>query len=56
MKFNEEEILHDAGSISHEVAKALAEKEYEKFHAKQLKNYTSDFDTFLENLPAIAPK
>ena len=56
LKFNEEEILQDAGTISHEVAKALAEKEYEKFHTKQLQNYSSDFDTFLENLPATDTK
>ena len=56
LKFNEEEILQDAGTISHEVAKALAEKEYEKFHTKQLQNYSSDFDAFLENLPATDTK
>jgi hypothetical protein len=31
-------------------------KEYEKFHTKQLQNFTSDFDTFLENITAIDTK
>ena len=47
LQFNEEEILHEHGKISHEVAKALAEKEYEKFHTKELQNYESDFDRLL---------
>jgi hypothetical protein len=49
LQFNEEAILKDHGSISHEVAKVLAEKEYEKFHCEQLQNYTSDFDKLLED-------
>jgi hypothetical protein len=56
LRFNEKEILNDSGSISHEVAKTLAEKEYEKFHKKQLQNFTSDFDTFLENLSTVDTK
>jgi hypothetical protein len=44
LKFNEREILQDNGKISHEVAIALAEKEYEKFRKIQDKNYISDFD------------
>ena len=44
LSFNEEEILNNAGKISHEVAEALALKEYEKFRIEQDKNYISDFD------------
>jgi len=44
LKFSEYEILTDAGSISHDVALALANKEYEIFRKKQEKNYISDFD------------
>lgn len=47
LQFNEEVILTDNGRVSHEVAKALAEKEFEKFHAKQLQDYESDFDKLL---------
>ena len=44
LKFNEREILEDAGNVSHEVAEALALKEYDKFKKVQDKNYISDFD------------
>jgi len=44
LKFSEYEILTNAGSISHEVALALANKEYGIFKKKQDKNYISDFD------------
>lgn len=44
LKFNERDILSDAGKVSHEVARALALKEYEKFKVIQDKNYISDFD------------
>jgi len=44
LKFSEYEILTDAGKISHEVATALAAKEYETFKKIQDKNYISDFD------------
>src|SRR3989339_1227337 len=44
LKFSEYEILTNAGQISHEVAMALANKEYERFKKIQDKNYISDFD------------
>ena len=44
LKFSEYEILTNAGSISHEVALALANKEYKVFKKDQDKNYISDFD------------
>ena len=44
LKFSEYEILTNAGSISHEVAVALAGKEYEAFRKIQDKEYISDFD------------
>jgi len=44
LKFTEYEILTNAGKVSHEVAVALAEDEYEKYRQKQDKNYVSDFD------------
>ena len=50
LKFNGREILENAGTISNEVAKALAYKEYDKFKEKQDKLYNSDFDKFLENI------
>lgn len=44
LKFNEYEILQDAGKVRHDVAIKLAEKEYEKFRVVQDKNFISDFD------------
>lgn len=44
LKFNEYEVLQDAGKVSHDVAVMLAEKEYEKFRVIQDRNFESDFD------------
>jgi len=44
LKFNEYHILNDAGTVSHEVAKKLAEQEYEKYRPVQDQLYESDFD------------
>ncbi|GMQ56597.1 virulence RhuM family protein [Vallitalea sediminicola] len=47
--FNEHEILTNAGSISHEVAKKLAQKEYEKYNKHRIEIHEKDdFDVFLE--------
>lgn len=34
LQFNEYDILNNAGRVSHEIAKALAEQEYERFRVK----------------------
>lgn len=44
LEFNDEEVLHHKGKVSHKVAKELAETEYEKFRIIQDKNLISDFD------------
>jgi len=44
LKYNEQQILANAGEINREVAEALALKEYEKFKEARNKNYISDFD------------
>jgi hypothetical protein len=44
LKFNDYEVLTDAGKVSAEVAKALAIKEYEKFRVIQDQIFESDFD------------
>lgn len=44
LQFNEYQILKDGGKVRHEVAKRLAEKEYEKFRVTQDKNFESDFE------------
>ncbi len=58
LKFNEYDILHHAGAVSAEVAKQLAEKEYEKFRVVQDRNFESDFDRVVKRLKAggKAPK
>ena len=48
LKFSEYEILTNAGKMSHEVAEALALKEYKKYRIEQDKNYISDFDRELK--------
>ena len=50
LQFNEYKILKDAGNISHEVAKKLAEKEYDKFRVIQDNNFESDFDKEVKNI------
>ena len=50
LKFNEHDILVNAGKISHEVAVALVEGEYEKYRKIQDKNYISDFDREMKKL------
>ena len=50
LKFSEYEILTNTGSISHEVALALAGKEYEIFKKVQDKNYISDFDKEIKRI------
>ena len=48
LKYNRQEILKDAGKISHIDAMAKAENEYEKFRIKQDKEYISNFDKAME--------
>ncbi|MCC7402620.1 MAG: virulence RhuM family protein [Chitinophagaceae bacterium] len=50
LQFNEYKILKDAGKVSHEIAKKLAEKEYEKFRVVQDKTFESDFDKQVKSL------
>lgn len=44
LQLNERDILQNAGKVSHEVALALVEKEYEQFHQQVVTGKTSDFD------------
>ena len=48
LTFNEYEILSNAGRISSEIAKQLAESEYVKYWGEQDKIYESDFDKELK--------
>lgn len=50
LKFNDYEILTDAGRVSAEVAKALALSEYEKYRVIQDQIFESDFDKVIKNI------
>lgn len=47
LQFNEEDILSNKGTVTAEIAKSFAEKEYDKFHVIQDNVYQSDFDRLL---------
>ena len=54
LTLNERAILNHAGKISHEMAKQLAETEYEKFHRQQINQADQagcDFDKAVSQLP-----
>ena len=53
LQFNEEDILHNKGKVTHEIAKAFAESEYDKYRAILDTTYKSDFDLFLEQAESI---
>lgn len=50
LQFNEQAILKDAGKVSHEVALALADKEFEKYCIVQDKLIESDFDKEIKKI------
>jgi hypothetical protein len=50
LQFNEQDILQNAGQVSHDVAIALAEKEYEIYHKERVINFESDFDKQIKNI------
>ena len=52
LQFNEYEILTNAGKVSHEVAKRLAEEEYTKFGVIQDRDYESDFERAAKKITA----
>jgi hypothetical protein len=44
LKFNEYNVLKNAGKFSHDVAKELAEQQYESFRIIQDRSFESDFE------------
>jgi hypothetical protein len=50
LHFNEYEVLADAGRVSHEVARQLAETEYEAFRVVQDRDYIGDFEREAQRL------
>lgn len=52
LQFNEEDILHNKGKVSAEIAKSFAESEFEKYRPIQDRLYRSDFDKLVEAIEA----
>ena len=50
LKFNEEDVLQDKGKVTHEIAKAFDEGEYDKFRVIRDATYKSDFDMLMETM------
>ena len=48
LRFNDYAVLDNAGKIKADVAKALADKEYEHFRVLQDKTHVSDFDRLIQ--------
>jgi len=47
LQFNERDILQDSGKVTHEIAKAFAESEFEKYRVLRDRAYESDFDRLI---------
>lgn len=56
LQFNEEAVLKHAGKVSHEVAVALAEQEFEKYSIAQDKLFESDFDKVVKKISTSKKK
>lgn len=54
LKLNDEVIGDGIGKISHEIAKAFAESEFEKYRVLQDKTYQSDFDKLVEKTETLS--
>ena len=50
LQFNEYEVLTNAGSVSHEVAKQLAEAQYARYRVGQDRAFESDFEREIKRL------
>jgi len=48
--FNEYEVLTNAGSVSAEVAKQLAEEQYVTFRVQQDRSFESDFEKEIKRI------
>ena len=50
LQFNEYEVLANAGKVSSEVAKRLAEEQYDKFRVRQDREFESDFEAEVKRI------
>lgn len=56
LQFNDYNVLKNAGAISHDIAKKLAEEQFEKFRVDQDRLYESDFDNLTKKLSDLQSK
>jgi hypothetical protein len=56
LQFNEEAVLNNTGKVTHEVALALAENEFEKYRIIQDKQLESDFDKVIKAIDSSTKK
>ena len=56
LQFNDYNTLKNAGTVSHEVAKKLAEDQYEQYRILQDQVFESDFDKMAKRLPGVGDK
>ncbi|HEV2478326.1 MAG TPA: virulence RhuM family protein [Puia sp.] len=50
LQFNEYAVLKDAGRVTAEIARKLAEQQYDQYRILQDRNYVSDFDEAIKDL------
>lgn len=56
LQFNDYNTLKNAGTISHEIAKKIAEEQYEQYRILQDQAFESDFDKMAKRLPGSGDK
>ncbi|GHV70922.1 hypothetical protein AGMMS49928_20590 [Spirochaetia bacterium] len=56
LQLSEQEILHNAGKISHELARSFAAIQFEQYRKIQDEHYNSDFDKLVEKNRELKPK
>jgi len=55
LRFNEREVLDNPGKVSADVAKRLAEQQYEQFRVKQDEAFESDFEREVKRIKSGEP-
>lgn len=56
LQFNEYEVLANAGKVSAEVAKGLAEAQYDQFRVRQDRDFESDFEAEVKRIEDRRPR
>lgn len=56
LRFNDYEVLDNAGKVSADVAKSLVDKEYDQFRVLQDKTHESDFDKLVAKTSKAKPR